>query len=201
MRISRLVLFLAALALPGAAAAAAADVVSPTLGTPVNQNEIDRWSITIFPDGRNLPAGSGNARDGAVLYNAGCAACHGPGGKEGPASRLVGSDGFFSLKDPLRILRIRKNPLLLVSVGGQWPYATTIFDYIRRAMPHTAPKSLSNDEVYALTAYVLYLNGLTDKESRLDARTLPRIVMPGRDRTVSQWPGEESAGAGNTPSP
>jgi len=68
-------------------------------------------------------------------------------------------------------------------------------------MPHTAPKSLSNDEVYALTAYVLYLNGLTDKESRLDARTLPRIVMPGRDRTVSQWPGEESAGAGNTPSP
>src|SRR5690606_32729835 len=124
--------------------------------------------------------------------NAGCAACHGAGGKEGPASRLVGSDGFFSLKDPLRILRIRKNPLLLVSVGGQWPYATTIFDYIRRAMPHTAPKSLSNDEVYALTAYVLYLNGLTDKESRLDARTLPRIVMPGRDRTVSQWPGEES---------
>ncbi len=83
MRISRLVLFFAALALPGADAAAAADVVSPTLGTPVSQNEIDRWSITIFPDGRNLPAGSGNARDGAVLYNAGCAACHGAGGKEG----------------------------------------------------------------------------------------------------------------------
>ncbi|MCF8469603.1 MAG: cytochrome c [Parvibaculum sp.] len=201
MPISRLVLLLAALALSGIAPAIAVDTASPALGTPLSQNEIDRWSITIFPDGRNLPAGSGNARNGAALYNDKCVACHGPSGKEGPASRLAGSDGFFSFKDPLRILRIRKNPLLLFSVGGQWPYATTVFDYIRRAMPHTAPKSLSNDEVYALTAYILYLNGLTDKETRLDATTLPRIVMPGRDRTVSQWPGEESIERKKRPSP
>tara|TARA_R110002110_G_scaffold34834_8_gene118171 strand:+ start:487 stop:1071 length:585 start_codon:yes stop_codon:yes gene_type:complete len=194
-------LFLAALALPGIASATAADTPSPALGTPLSQSEIDRWSITIFPDGRNLPAGSGNARDGAALYNSKCAACHGVSGKEGPASRLVGSDGFFSFKDPLRILRIRKNPLLLVSVGGQWPYATTIFDYIRRAMPPAAPKSLSNNEAYALTAYVLYLNGFTDKETRIDARTLPRIVMPGRDRTISMWPDEEADKPKTKPSP
>lgn len=201
MPISRLILFLAVLVLPGIAPAIAADTASPALGTPLSQNEIDRWSITIFPDGRNLPAGSGTARDGATLYNDTCAACHGPGGKEGPASRLVGSDGFFSFSDPLRILRIRKNPLLLVSVGGQWPYATTIFDYIRRAMPPAAPKSLDGDEVYALTAYILYLNGITDKETRLDARTLPQIVMPGRDRSVSMWPDEEAGKPEKKPSP
>lgn len=77
-------------------------------------------------------------------------------GKEGPASRLAGSDGFLSIRDPLRLLRIRKSPMLINSVGAQWPYATSLFDYTRRAMPHNTPKSLTNNEVYALTAYMLF---------------------------------------------
>jgi cytochrome c len=115
-------------------------------------------------------------------YASHCAACHGVEGIEGPAARLVGSDGFFSLDDPLRILRIREHPLLLLSVGGQWPYATSIFDYIRRAMPHQAPKSLSDDQVYALTAHILQMNGLLEEDAVLDRDSLPKIEMPGRAR-------------------
>ncbi|MDX5299664.1 MAG: cytochrome c, partial [Gammaproteobacteria bacterium] len=114
--------------------------------------------------------------------------CHGEDGIEGPAARLAGSDGFFSLSDPLRILRINQYPLLVLSVGAQWPYATSVFDYTRRAMPHHAPKSLSDEEVYALTAYLLYLNGLVEKNAVLDAESLPRVTMPGLERSVSAWP-------------
>lgn len=162
--------------------------VSIGLGQPLASSEIARFSITVFPDGRGLPSGRGSAENGAALYQSKCAACHGSSGVEGPAARLVGSDGFIGWSDPLRPLRIRKFPLLVVSVGARWPYATTIFDYVRRAMPHQAPKSLTDDEVYALTAQLLYLNGLVGLTDEMNRQTLPRVLMPGLAKTVSAWP-------------
>lgn len=166
------------LALTGSAAA------QPPIdfGQPLSQQTIERYAISVFPDGRNLPPGQGSVRQGGELYANQCAACHSANGKQGPAARLVGSDGFFSFDDPLRILRISEHPLLLLSVGGQWPYATSLFDYTRRAMPHYAPKSLSDDQVYAVTAYILHLNGLLDETAVLDQHSLPKVEMPGRKR-------------------
>lgn len=160
---------------------------APGFGVPLDDAEIRRYSITVFPDGRNLPQGRGSVTQGRTLFQAQCAMCHGANGIEGPAARLAGSDGFFSLSDPLRIMRIRKYPLLVLSVGGQWPYATSIFDYVRRAMPHYAPKSLKDEDVYALTAYILNLNEIVAKDAVLDSDSLPKVVMPGLARTVSAW--------------
>lgn len=160
------------------------------LGLPLPQGQIDRFSITIFPDGRNLPPGQGSVAQGAKLYQAQCAACHGDTGIEGPAARLAGSDGFFGWDDPLRVLRIRKYPLLVVSVGARWPYATTLFDYVRRAMPHPAPKSLTDDQVYALTAHLLHLNDLVPSTAVMNREALPRVTMPGLAKTVSAWPAQ-----------
>jgi len=158
------------------------------LGLPLSSLEISKHAITIFPDGSNLPAGQGSVQEGKALYQNQCMMCHGKKGIEGPAARLAGSDGWFSFSDPLRILRIDKNPVLLISVGGLWPHATTIFDYTRRAMPHFAPKSLNNNEVYALTAYLLHLNGLVGQDLILDKRNLPKVSMPGKERSVLAWP-------------
>ena len=157
------------------------------LGMALSESEINKYSITIFPNGENLPIGQGSVQQGEVLYRSQCMMCHGKEGIEGPAARLAGSDGWFSLSDPLRILRIKKYPVLLISVGGLWPHATTIFDYIRRAMPHYAPKSLTNNEVYALTAYVLYLNDLVDEDIVLDKISILKIIMPGEERSIFAW--------------
>lgn len=161
---------------------------SPAFGVPLNDAEIKRFSITVFPDGRNLPEGRGSVSQGRTLFQNQCVMCHGANGIEGPAARLAGSDGFFSFSDPLRFMRIRKYPLLVLSVGAQWPYATSIFDYVRRAMPHHAPKSMKNDEVYALTAYILHLHRLLAPDAVLDRDSLPAVVMPGLSRTISAWP-------------
>ncbi len=172
---------LIAVLLLGLPVLAAAEPV-PDLGRDLAAEQIAPYAITVFPDGRGLPAGSGTVAEGLDLYEGACASCHGEAGVEGPAARLVGDDGFIGLGDPLRILRVRKYPLLVLSVGGMWPYATSIFDYVRRAMPHTAPKSLTDDEVYALTAYILYLNDLVERDAVLDRTSLPSIVMPGAKR-------------------
>ena len=164
--------------------------VKVNLGNPATEAELLSKSITVFPDGRGLPPGSGSVREGAELYRARCGLCHGETGTEGPASRLAGSDGWLSFSDPLRILRIQKHPLLVLSVGAQWPYATSIFDYVRRAMPHMAPKSLTNNEVYALTAYILHLNDLIGEDAVLTKGNLPAVEMPGRARSVEVWRGE-----------
>lgn len=158
------------------------------LGLPLEPAQVARHAITVFPDGRNLPPGQGSVEQGAKLYQAHCAACHGARGIEGPAARLVGSDGFFSWHDPLRVLRIASQPLQVLSVGASWPYATTLFDYIRRAMPRQAPKTLTDDEVYALTAHLLHRNGLVDSAAVMNRETLPQVVMPGLARTVNAWP-------------
>lgn len=158
------------------------------LGLPLSPAEAERYAITIFPDGRNLPPGRGSVEQGARLYVMHCAACHGAQGIEGPASRLVGSDGFIAWNDLLRPLRVRKYPLQVLSVGAMWPYATTLFDYVRRGMPMHAPKSLTDEEVYAVTAHLLHRNGLVPAHAVMDRESLPQVVMPGRDRTVSAWP-------------
>ena len=166
----------------------AAQEIKTNLGTPFNEQEIAKYAITVFPDGKGLPVGQGSVRQGRALYENQCMACHGKQGIEGPAARLVGSDGWFSLSDPLRITRIQKYPILLISVGAMWPYATTIFDYTRRAMPHSAPKSLNNDEAYSLTAYILYLNDLVEEDATLDKESILQVTMPGKARSVSAWP-------------
>jgi len=164
------------------------DNLTIQLATPLLEKEIKPFEITIFPNGKNLPTGQGSVLQGKALYKTQCQMCHGEQGIEGPAARLAGSDGWFSFSDPLRVLRIDKYPILLISVGGLWPHATSIFDYIRRAMPHYAPKSLSDNDSYALTAYVLYLNEIIDKDVVLDKNTIMQVTMPGLERSVLAWP-------------
>ena len=164
------------------------DFYSTDLGEVLSSAEVGVYEITVFPNGKNLPDGKGSVTQGKKLYQNRCMMCHGEEGDEGPAARLKGSDGWFSFSDPLRVLRIDKYPILLISVGSLWPYATSIFDYTRRAMPHYAPKSLSNDEVYALTAYILHLNDLLEEDAELDQKKILDISMPGKLRSISGWP-------------
>jgi cytochrome c len=151
-------------------------LAGPNLGRDVTPEDIAAWEISIPPDGSGLPPGSGTATAEGAVYNAKCASCHGVKGIEGPADPLVGGIGTLASQKPVK------------TVGSYWPYATTLFDYIRRAMPFNAPQSLSNDEVYAVSAYLLFLNGLIDPEARMDAKTLPQVKMPNRDGFVSYWP-------------
>lgn len=155
------------------------------LGEKLSSSEIKLYNMTIFPNGKNLPDGFGTAAKGKEVFKQ-CRVCHGDKGIEGPAARLVGSNGWGSFSDPLRILRIKKYPILLISVGSTWPYATSIFDYIRRAMPHYDPKSLTDKEVYEVTAYILYLNGLISKDYTLDRKSILKVKMPGKDRSYIQ---------------
>lgn len=159
------------------------------LGLALRPQQLQSLPATVFPDGRGLPAGQGSVAQGAKQYGQHCAACHGARGREGPMARLAGSDGFFEWTDPLRPLRIIRHPVLVLSVGAQWPHATALFDYVWRAMPYQAPKTLTADQVYAITAYLLHLNQLLPADAALDRESLPRVQMPGRQRGVSAWPG------------
>ncbi len=142
------------------------------IGRPATEAEIRAWDIDVDPNGHGLPPGRGSVADGAALFAAKCASCHGPTGTEGPADRLVGGQGSLATARPLK------------TVGSYWPYATTLFDYIRRAMPLTAPQSLASDEIYSLVAWLLYQNGLVPRDIRLDAASLPAVLMPNRDGFV-----------------
>ncbi|MFG5119434.1 c-type cytochrome [Methylorubrum sp. POS3] len=139
------------------------------IGRPAPPETIAAWDIDVRPDGQGLPPGHGSVRDGAALYAARCAGCHGARGEGAAAEALAGGQGSLASPKPLR------------TVGSYWPYATTLFDYVRRAMPFDAPQSLSADETYAVSAYVLHLNGLLSEEASLDAAALPRVAMPNRD--------------------
>jgi len=138
------------------------------IGRSATPAEIAGWSIDIDRDGNNLPPGSGTVTHGREVFDQQCAACHGTRGEGGVGDRLVGGQGTLATPKPVR------------TVGSYWPYAPTLFDYIRRAMPQNAPQSLSNDDVYAVSAYVLNLNGLLPADAVLDAKTLPAIKMPNR---------------------
>ncbi len=167
---------LASTVFAGLALCGGAQAAGPGLGQEVSADDISAWDISIQPNGDGLPPGSGSVSDGAGVYAAKCAQCHGETGTEGPTDPLAGGIGSLTTEAPLK------------TVGSFWPYATTLFDYNRRAMPYDAPQSLSADETYAVTAYVLHLNGLLDEDAVLDASSLPTIDMPNRNGFVSYWP-------------
>jgi len=148
-------------------------------GSQATAGEIARWDIDVRPDGAGLPAGRGTAQAGQVIYQDKCAVCHGASGTEGPADRLVGREPLtFPFGTSAALLDQR-------TIGNYWPYATTLFDFIRRAMPQTAPGSLTSDEVYALVAFLLSRNGIIGDDTVMDASLLPQVVMPARDRFVT----------------
>jgi cytochrome c len=154
-------------------AVVAGSLVSPgfanDFGRPATSDEIKLWDMDIRPDGKSLPEGSGTVAHGKVVYDENCQACHGPNGQGGVKDRLVGGQGTLASANPVK------------TVGSFWPYATTLFDYIHRAMPYQAPGSLSADDTYAVTAYILSLNGIVLEDRKLDKETLPKIKMPNRD--------------------
>ena len=148
---------------------------TPNLGRPITPSEIAGWDITVLPDGTGLPPGSGTPVEGARVYAAKCASCHGEGGKGGTNAKLVGGDAIKDMDSEK-------------TIANFWPYATTLFDYIRRAMPWRQPRSLTNEEVYALTAYILSLNRIIGENDGMNAQTLPKVRMPNRDGFIIRFP-------------
>jgi cytochrome c len=168
---TRKLLVLGLLAFPAAAAE------TPRLGQPITEADIAPWAIDIAPDGRGLPGGGGNAVKGEEIYVEKCAVCHGFDGVGQPADALAGGQGSLGTAKAMK------------TIGSFWPYAPIIFDYTRRAMPLNDPQTLTNDEVYALTAYILKLNGLIGAKDVMNAKSLPRVKMPNREGFIQVWPG------------
>ena len=154
------------------AAASAAAQEGPGLGVEATPEQVAAWALTVLPDGTGLPPGSGTARAGETIYTQKCLAF---GAVAGPNDRLAGGHGTLADAAPVK------------TVGSYWPYATTVFDYVRRAMPFTQPQSLSSDELYALTAYLLYINDIVGQDDVIDARTLPAIEMPNSANFDWAW--------------
>jgi cytochrome c len=148
-------------------------LISPALaydfGRPATPEEIKLWNIDVLHDGKGLPEGSGTVAQGKEVYVENCAVCHGEKGQGGPKDRLVGAIGTLTSDNPIK------------TVGSFWPYATTVFDYIRRAMPYPAPGSLSADDTYAVVAYILSLNRIIPADGKLDKETLPEVKMHNRN--------------------
>jgi len=164
---------LSALAAVFLAACASSRAQSPkyNLGRTPTDEEIRAWDISVGPEGKELPPGSGNAVAGAKIYAEKCALCHGPTATEGKFLHgvLVGGKESLTTLEPMK------------TIGSYWPYATTIFDFVRRAMPFNNPGSLTADEVYSLTAFLLYRNDIIEEPTVIDAMTLPKVRMPNRD--------------------
>ena len=139
------------------------------LGHTPSSAEIKAWDFAISPDGKELPPGSGSAAEGAKIYAAQCASCHGKTGREGPNDVLVGGQGTLNTSKPVK------------TIGSYWPRATTVWDYINRSMPFNKPGSLSADEVYSLTAYLLWMNEIIREDEVMNAKSLPLVKMPNRD--------------------
>ena len=157
-----------------AAGAIAAAAITPRalaydFGWLAAPDEIKLWDIDVRPDGKGLPDGSGTVAQGKQVFADNCAACHGDTGQGGIKDRLVGGQGTLATDKPIK------------TVGSFWPYATTLFDYIHRAMPYPTPGSLSNDDTYAVVAFILSLNGIIPTDSKVDRASLPNIKMPNRD--------------------
>src|SRR5262245_15099505 len=167
---------LAALGVTVALMAPARAADGPNLGREATPAEVAGWDISIAPDGNGLPPGRGTAAAGAATYAAKCQSCHGEKGTGQPIDRLVGGQGTLAGPTPVR------------TIGSYWPYATTVYDYVRRAMPYQQPHSLTNDEVYAVTAYLLYLNGVISESDVVNAQTLPQVKMPNRENFILAYP-------------
>ena len=159
-------------------------------GTTPAQAELDRF-FAVMPDGRGLPSGSGSAEQGKVVYEQQCASCHGANLQGGIGDRLVGGRGTLVNEDPT------KAPVK--TIESYWPYATTIFDYVKRTMPFNAPDSLSNDEVYAVTAYILTEAKIIPPDTILDAMTLTTVKMPNRDGFIADPRPEKFPPAAKSP--
>ena len=155
----------------------------PGLGRPLSEAEVAAADYTVMPDGEGLPAGRGNARRGADVYRQHCLACHGEEGTGGVNDGLTGGHGSLTTGQPVK------------TIGSYWPYLTTVSDYVRRAMPYQTPGVLSNDDIYSVTAYLLFLNGIVEEDAETDADSLPRVRMPNRDNfewdfTPTEQPGD-----------
>lgn len=142
------------------------------LGGPAADLDIQHWNIDVTPTGEGLPSGRGTVKQGGAIFAAKCASCHGPTGQEGPMDRLVGGAGTLGSQKPVK------------TIGSYWPYATTLYDYVYRAMPFPAPQSLSSDEVYSVVAWLLHQNGIIAEDTILDAHSLPGIRMPNHNGFV-----------------
>lgn len=147
---------------------------SPNLGKPISPEDLVSWDISIGPDGSGLPPGSGTVQQGEAVFAAKCQACHGAKGAGQPNDRLVGGQGSLpGDKAPVK------------TIGSYWPYATTLFDYIRRAMPLNESKALTNDEVYGVVAYLLNINGIIAEGETMNAQSLPKVAMPNREGFIT----------------
>lgn len=171
---SRLIVSIGFIALAGCASPLTRE--TPNLGRVATPAEVAGWDVSIPPDGTGLPPGRGTSAQGAVVFEQKCQSCHGERGAGQPNDRLVGGHGTLAGKSPVR------------TIGSYWPYATTVFDYVRRAMPYTQSHSLSDDEVYAVTAYLLRLNGIIGESDVMNAETLPKVRMPNRDNFILAYP-------------
>jgi cytochrome c len=156
----------------------------PNLGKPISQTDLAPWDIDIEPSGAGLPAGSGTSDQGAAIFTDNCAACHGDGGR-GATTTTSGAPAA-----PPVVSDVKRNGIddTTLSIANYWPYATTLFDYIKRAMPWTSPRTLTDDQVYALTAYILAQNKLIDAKQVINAQTLPKVQMPNRNGFIPRFP-------------
>jgi cytochrome c len=164
-------------ALPAAATTAQTPSAPLGIGRAATAEDMRPIDIDVMPDGRGLPPGRGTAADGAAVYDAKCASCHGVKGVGGSAERLAGrtsSDSFAFATDAS----------LVRTIGSYWPYATTLYDYTARAMPFPQPGTLTADETYGVVAYLLFLNGVIAEDTVMDPSSLPKVRMPARDRFV-----------------
>jgi len=170
---------IAAAALALACGTGAALAQSPGLGKPLSEADIKQWDIAILPDGSNLPPGSGTPAKGAKIFAEKCSACHGDAGKGGVAPYYPALVGGRPLTDGIDTVK---------TIANYYAYPTTIFDYTRRGMPYNMPRSLTDDEVYSLTAYILALNNFIGQDDVMDANTLPKVKMPNRDNFIMPYP-------------
>ena len=168
-KLQSLFILLVLLGAPGLTLVSFAQTPARPLGRTPTAEELRAIDIEVLPDGRGLPEGHGTAQAGRAVYERHCRTCHGATGTEGPNDALAGGRGSLTTTRPIK------------TVGSYWPYATTVWDYINRAMPFAAPRSLAANDVYAVTAYVLFLNGIVTEQQIVSRATLPAIAMPNRN--------------------
>lgn len=152
----------------------------PGLAHPASKEDVAAWNLNVFPDGEGLPEGQGSVAEGETIYKNKCIACHGENGLgTGTGDQLAGAQMGLTSEYPEK------------TIGTYWPYATTIFDVVRRSMPMTQPGSLNNNDVYSVTAYLLYLNNIIGKDDVMNASTLPKVKMPNRNGFINVYETEE----------